>query len=56
MAEIDKKLTDPVIFAKDPAQAAALGRKREAAQLAINAAEREWLEAQEAYEALRTDA
>jgi len=56
MAEIDKKLTDPVIFAKDPAQAAALGRKREAAQVAVNAAEREWLEAQEAYEALRTDA
>jgi len=56
LSEIDKKLTDPVIFAKDPAQAAALGRKREAAQVAVNAAEREWLEAQEAYEALRTDA
>jgi ATP-binding cassette subfamily F protein 3 len=56
LGEIDKKLTDPVIFARDPAQAAALGRKREAAQVAVNAAEREWLEAQEAYEALRTDA
>jgi ATP-binding cassette subfamily F protein 3 len=56
LGEIDKKLTDPVIFARDPAQAAALGRKREAAQVTVNAAEREWLEAQEAYEALRTDA
>ncbi|MDB5423321.1 MAG: transporter, ATP-binding protein, partial [Phenylobacterium sp.] len=56
LAEIDKRLTDPAVFAKDPAQAAGLGRKRDAAQAAVNAAEQEWLAAQEAYEALRTDA
>ena len=56
LAEIDKKLVNPAVFAKDPAQAAGLGRKRDAAQAAVNAAEQEWLEAQEAYEALRTDA
>jgi len=56
LAEIDKKLINPAVFAKDPAQAAGLGRKRDAAQAAVNVAEQEWLEAQEAYEALRTDA
>jgi len=56
LAELDQRLTDPAIFVKDPNQAAGLGRKRSAAQAAVNAAEQEWLEAQEAYEALRTDA
>jgi len=53
LAQIDKALTDPQIFARDPAKAADLGRRREAAQAAVEAAELEWLEAQEAYEALK---
>jgi len=52
LAEIDRKLTDPAVFAKDPGQAAELGRRRDAAQAAVDAAEAEWLAAQEAYEAL----
>jgi ATP-binding cassette subfamily F protein 3 len=53
LAEIDQALTDPAVFAKNPAKAAELGRRREAAQAALAAAETEWLEAVEAYEALR---
>jgi ATP-binding cassette subfamily F protein 3 len=52
LAQIDRALTDPATFAGDPAKAAELGRRREAAQAAVDAAEAEWLEAQEAYEAL----
>jgi ATP-binding cassette subfamily F protein 3 len=52
VAEIDKLLTDPTVFAKDPGKAAELGRRRAAAQAAVEAAEAEWLAAQEAYEAL----
>ncbi|WP_309089567.1 ABC-F family ATP-binding cassette domain-containing protein [Phenylobacterium sp.] len=53
LARIDQALTDPAIFTKDPGKAAELGRRREAAQNAVEAAELEWLEAQEAYEALK---
>ncbi len=53
LAEIDKRLIDPAIFIKDPNQAAGLGRKRDVAQMAVNTAEQEWMEAQEAYDALR---
>ena len=56
LARIDAALTDPALFARDPAGAAALGRRREAAQAAMEAAETEWLEAHEAYEALRANA
>jgi ATP-binding cassette subfamily F protein 3 len=52
LADIDRQLTDPAIFAKDPAKAAELGRRRDVAQAAVEAAEQEWLAAQEAYEAL----
>jgi ATP-binding cassette subfamily F protein 3 len=55
LAEIDAKLTDPTVFGKDPAKAADLGRRRDAAQAAVDAAEAEWLAAQEAYEALTAD-
>ncbi|RAK61275.1 ABC transporter ATP-binding protein [Phenylobacterium hankyongense] len=56
LAQIDQGLTDPAVFAKDPAKAADLGRRREQAQAAVDAAELEWLAAQEAYESLRADA
>jgi len=52
LAEIDRALTDPTVFARDPGKAADLGRRREAAQGAVETAEAEWLAAQEAYEAL----
>ena len=53
VAKLDQALTDPQIFAKDPQKAAALGRQREEAQARLEAAEHEWLEAVEAYEALK---
>ncbi len=53
LAEIDKALTDPAVFAKDPGKAAALGRQRDAAHDAVEAAELEWLDAQDAYELLK---
>jgi ATP-binding cassette subfamily F protein 3 len=55
LQEIDARLTDPAVFAKDPAKAADLGRQRQAAQNAVDAAEAEWLAAQDAYEALTAD-
>jgi ATP-binding cassette subfamily F protein 3 len=55
-AAIDRLLADPELFAKDPARGARLGREREAAQAEVEAAEAEWLEAHEAYEAVRTSA
>jgi ATP-binding cassette subfamily F protein 3 len=56
LAKIDLSLTDPATFAKNPAKAAELGRRREEAQAAVEAAEAEWLDAQEAYDAARSDA
>jgi ATP-binding cassette subfamily F protein 3 len=53
---IDAALLDPTVFADNPARAAELGRRREAAQAALEKAEAEWLEAVEAYEALKADA
>jgi ATP-binding cassette subfamily F protein 3 len=56
LAKIDMALSDPTVFAKDAAKAADLGRRRQAAQAAVEAAEAEWLEAQAAYEALNAGA
>jgi ATP-binding cassette subfamily F protein 3 len=56
LAEIDKALTDPKVFTQNPGKAAELGRKREQAQAALDGAEQEWIEAVEAYEALKADA
>jgi ATP-binding cassette subfamily F protein 3 len=55
LAAIDAQLTNPAVFAKDPAKAADLGRRRDAAQASVDTAEAEWLAAQEAYEALTAD-
>jgi len=52
---VDNSLTDPTTFAGDPAKAAELGRQRELAQAEIEAAEMEWMAAQEAYDAIKTD-
>jgi ATP-binding cassette subfamily F protein 3 len=56
VAELDKALTDPQVFARNPARAADLGRQRDAAQARLEAAEAEWLEAVEAYETMKADA
>jgi ATP-binding cassette subfamily F protein 3 len=56
LARIDQALSDPAVFTADPARAARFGRERDAAQVALEAAEAEWMEAHEAYEALRASA
>ena len=53
---IDAVLTDPTTLASDPAKLAGLGHKRAEAHAALEAAEFEWLEAQEAYEQVRSTA
>jgi ATP-binding cassette subfamily F protein 3 len=53
LEEIDAALADPAAFAKDPARAAELGRRRTQAQAALEAAEAAWLDAAEAYEAVK---
>jgi ATP-binding cassette subfamily F protein 3 len=55
LAEIDKALLDPKVFSYNPARAAELGRKRDAAQAALEAAELEWIEAADAYERLMNE-
>jgi len=52
IAVIDRALADPATFA-DTAKAADLARRRQAAQATLEAAELEWIAAQEAYEALK---
>jgi ATP-binding cassette subfamily F protein 3 len=56
LARIDSALTDPGVFTSDPAKAAELGRQRDMVEAKVEAAEREWIEAQEAYDALRGNA
>jgi ATP-binding cassette subfamily F protein 3 len=53
---IDAALTDPTTFASDPARAGELGRKRAEAHAALEAAELEWMQAQDAYEQLKSSA
>jgi ATP-binding cassette subfamily F protein 3 len=53
LAALDQALSGPQAFAGDPQKAAELGRRRDQAQASLDAAEAEWLEAQEAYESLR---
>jgi ATP-binding cassette subfamily F protein 3 len=56
VAALDQQLTDPSTFANNPGKAAYLGRQREAAQATLDKAEAEWIEATEAYEAVKADA
>jgi ATP-binding cassette subfamily F protein 3 len=53
---IDALLTDPKTLAGDPAHLGELGRRRAQAHAALEAAEQEWLGAQEAYESLKPTA
>ena len=51
IAKLDKALSDPLLFTKDPAKGAAVSKKRAEAQKKLEAAEARWLSASEAYEA-----
>jgi len=50
LAKLDKALSDPLLFSKDPAKAASVSKKRADAQRKLEAAEKAWLSASEAYE------
>jgi ATP-binding cassette, subfamily F, member 3 len=51
LAKLDKALSDPLLFTKDPAKGAAVSKKRAEAQKKLEAAEARWLSASEAHEA-----
>jgi ATP-binding cassette subfamily F protein 3 len=48
--KLDKALSDPLIFTQDPAKAASVSKKRAEAVRKLQAAEKAWLAASEAYE------
>jgi ATP-binding cassette subfamily F protein 3 len=48
--KLDKALSDPLIFTQDPAKAASVSKKRAEAVHKLQAAEKAWLAASEAYE------
>ena len=50
LAKLDKSLSDPLLFSKDPAKATAVSKKRAEAARKLEAAEKTWLQASEAYE------
>jgi ATP-binding cassette subfamily F protein 3 len=50
LAKLDKTLSDPLLFSKDPAKAASVSKKRADAARKLEAAEKTWLSASEAYE------
>jgi ATP-binding cassette subfamily F protein 3 len=50
LAKLDKSLSDPLLFSKDPAKAASVSKKRAEAARKLEAAEKSWLAASEAYE------
>jgi ATP-binding cassette subfamily F protein 3 len=52
-AELDLALSDPTLFARDPAKAAELSARRARIQHALDAAEAKWLAAAEVYEAAK---
>jgi len=54
LAQLDMALSDPAELAAEPARLADLARRRQAAQAALDAAESEWMQAHEAYEAVRS--
>ncbi|HTW33126.1 MAG TPA: ABC-F family ATP-binding cassette domain-containing protein [Rhizomicrobium sp.] len=51
IAKLDKALSDPLLFTKDPAKGAAVSKKRADARKKLDAAEARWLATSEAYEA-----
>src|ERR1700744_5164511 len=50
LAKLDKTLSDPLLFSRDPAKATSVSKKRADAARKLEAAEKSWLAATEAYE------
>ena len=50
LAKLDRALSDPLLFAQDPAKGSAVSKKRAEAARKLAAAESQWLAAQEEYE------
>jgi ATP-binding cassette subfamily F protein 3 len=50
LAKLDKSLSDPLLFTRDPAKAASVSKKRADAVRKLEAAEKAWIAASEAYE------
>ena len=50
VAKLDKSLSDPLLFATDPAKGSAVSKKRAEAARKLAAIESLWLAAQEEYE------
>jgi ATP-binding cassette subfamily F protein 3 len=50
LAKLDKSLSDPLLFSKDPGKAASVSKKRADAARKLEAAEKAWVAASEAYE------
>jgi ATP-binding cassette subfamily F protein 3 len=55
LAKLDKALADPLLFSKDPAKGSAVSKKRADAARKLDAAEKTWMAAQEAYELAASD-
>jgi ATP-binding cassette subfamily F protein 3 len=55
LAKLDKSLSDPLIFSKDPAKAGAVSKKRAEAARKLAAAEELWVKAQENYDSAMAD-
>jgi ATP-binding cassette subfamily F protein 3 len=56
IAEIDAKLADPLLFSRDPREAARLAKTRSDAAASLAKAEDDWLEASAAYDTASTSA
>jgi ATP-binding cassette subfamily F protein 3 len=50
IAKLDRSLSDPLLFTKDPAKGSAVSKKRADAARKLEAVEKSWLAAQEEYE------
>ena len=50
ISKLDKALSDPLLFTKDPAKAASVSKKRADAARKLATAEKAWVAASEAYE------
>ncbi len=56
LGKLDKALSDPLLFTRDPAKAASVSKKRADAARKLEAAEKAWVAASEAYETAMADA
>jgi ATP-binding cassette subfamily F protein 3 len=54
LTKLDKTLSDPLLFSRDPVKATSVSKKRADAARKLEAAEKAWLAASEAYETANT--